>query len=84
MANDYLTTVNVPGAGTTKTVGNLVALSETPGSVKGGPPELGEANNELLGELGFNSSELAEIETTATRQREDTFATLQAMAEGRA
>ena len=81
IANDYLTTVNVPGVGKTKTVGNLVALSETPGSVKGDPPELGEANNELLGKLGFAPSELDEIETTAAQQREEIHAKLLAVAE---
>lgn len=84
IANDYLTTVNLPDVGKTKTVGNLVALSETPGSVKGNPPELGEANNALLAELGFNSSELAEIEMTATQQREETIAELKAIADAAA
>ena len=81
IANDYLTTVNVPGVGETKTVGNLIALSETPGSVKGNPPELGEANTELLGELGFNDAELTEIERVTTQQQEETRATLLAMAD---
>ena len=80
IANDYITTVNVPGAGDTKTVGNLVRLSETPGSVKGDPPELGEANTEILGKLGFTDSELNEIETTATRIREEMLAMARAAA----
>jgi crotonobetainyl-CoA:carnitine CoA-transferase CaiB-like acyl-CoA transferase len=62
-------------------VGNLIALSETPGSVKGNPPELGEANTELLSELGFNDAELTEIERVATQQQEETRATLLAMAD---
>ena len=74
IANDYLTTVNVPGVGETKTVGNLVSLSETPGSVKGDPPELGEANNEILTELGFSEVEISKIENTATEQREERLA----------
>ncbi|MBT7369151.1 MAG: CoA transferase [Gammaproteobacteria bacterium] len=81
IANDYITTVNVNGAGNVRTVGNLVTMSETPGSVKGDPPELGEANEELLSPLGFSETELSEIESTATRVREETLAELMAYAE---
>ena len=63
IANNYVTSVEVPGLGVTKTVGNLVTLSETPGSPKGNPPILGEANNEILGGLGFSPDECLSIET---------------------
>ncbi len=76
LANGYVATVDVSGLGAVQTVGNLVALSETPGSVKGGPPTLGEGNAEVLGKLGFSSAELSAIENTATRVREDTIAAL--------
>lgn len=66
IANDYITTVDIPGVGIRKTVGNLVHLSETPGSVKGNPPELGEANMELLTAVGLS---VAEVEA-ATAQAE--------------
>ncbi len=80
IANNYLTTVQIPGLGTKKTVGNLVRLSETPGSVKGDPPELGEANNEVLGELGFSADECQSIENHATRVREEFITELMATA----
>lgn len=80
-ANDYLTTVEVPGLGEVQTVGNLVALSATPGSVKGNPPQLGEANTDVLGKLGFTDLELSEIEATADKIREETIAALLAIAE---
>lgn len=76
LANDYVATIDVPGLGATRTVGNLVALSETPGSVKGGPPLLGEGNEEILGALGFSAEEVAAIERRATTVREEAFALL--------
>lgn len=82
--NDYVTTVNVPGVGQTATVGNLVTLSETPGSVKGDPPELGEANHEILDKLGFSPAEIEEIDTNATTVREETIRELLAFAEAAA
>lgn len=81
IANDYVTTVDVAGIGEIQTVGNLVTLSETPGSTKGNPPELGEGNSDVLVKLGFNDAQLSEIETTASKVREDTVAALRAMAE---
>ncbi len=76
LANGYLTTVQVPGAAETLTVGNLVALSETPGSEKGNPPPLGEANEEILAKLGISGTERQTIETHATKIREETFQAL--------
>jgi crotonobetainyl-CoA:carnitine CoA-transferase CaiB-like acyl-CoA transferase len=81
LANEYLTRVDVPGYHETQTVGNLVALSETPGSAKGNPPVLGEANDEVLGELGISEADRRDIESHATAVREDTLAHLQAFAD---
>ena len=81
LANDYLTSVQVPGSGETRTVGNLIRLSETPGSEKGDPPALGEANEEILTQLGIGETERREIETHATRVREETLKELRAFAE---
>jgi len=76
LVNGYVVDIEVPGFGPTKTVGNLVTLSETPGSVKGGPPVLGEGNHELLGALGMTAAEIEEIETRARVVREETLALL--------
>ena len=76
LANNYLADVQVPGLGTTKTVGNVVRLSETPGSVKGDPPELGEANTEVLAALGFTEAQVNEMTERATTVREEAFALL--------
>ncbi len=81
LANAYITQVEVPGVGPVRTVGTLVTLSETPGSVKGGPPLLGEANAELLGHAGFTSAQIEEITQRATSVREAAFAAIQAASE---
>ncbi len=80
-ANDYFTTVEVPGIGETTTVGNLIKLSETPGSPKGDAPQLGEGNKELLANAGLSIDEIAEIEETATKVREQTLSELLKIAE---
>jgi len=81
IANDYLTHIDVEGVGTTRSVGTLVALSETPGSPKGNPPALGEGNDEVLAQAGISGEIRAEIETHATEQREAFLAELRALAE---
>jgi crotonobetainyl-CoA:carnitine CoA-transferase CaiB-like acyl-CoA transferase len=80
LVNGYVTTVDVPQLGPIRTVGNLVTLSETPGSVKGGPPLLGEGNDEILSALGFDEDEIGRIEARATGVREEAFALLGVMA----
>ena len=81
IANDYLTDIEVEGVGTTRSVGTLVALSETPGTPKGNPPALGEGNDEVLAQAGISGETRAEIETHATEQREAFLAELRAQAE---
>jgi len=66
----------VPDLGATRLVGNLVTLSETPGSVKGGPPRLGEGNAELLAKAGLDATAITAIEARATAEREAAFALL--------
>jgi crotonobetainyl-CoA:carnitine CoA-transferase CaiB-like acyl-CoA transferase len=74
VVNGYVVSIEVPGFGPTKTVGNLVTLSETPGSVKGGPPVLGEGNAEILAEVGMTAGEIEEIGARATSVRDEAFA----------
>lgn len=75
-ANDYVATVDVPDLGPTRLVGNLLTLSETPASVKGGPPRLGEGNAELLGGAGLSAEDIRAIEARATAVREAALALL--------
>ena len=79
VANDYLTSISVDGVGTIKTVGTLVKMSDTPGSPKGDPPTLGEANEELLAEIGLSAVERREIEAHATATRESLLAEIAKM-----
>jgi crotonobetainyl-CoA:carnitine CoA-transferase CaiB-like acyl-CoA transferase len=65
-ANGYLADVDVFGTGHHRLVGNLIGLSETPGSVKGGPPPLGEHTQEVLAEVGFTPEDVTTIQTEAT------------------
>ncbi len=65
LVNDYFVDIDVPGLGTHTTVGTLVKMSQTPGSVKGGPPQLGEGNVELLGAAGMSSETITEVTQAA-------------------
>jgi crotonobetainyl-CoA:carnitine CoA-transferase CaiB-like acyl-CoA transferase len=65
VANGYLADVEVFGAGSHRLVGNLVGLSKTPGSVKGGPPLLGQDTEAVLGEVGCSPKEVAAVQTEA-------------------
>jgi crotonobetainyl-CoA:carnitine CoA-transferase CaiB-like acyl-CoA transferase len=76
LANDYLATVDIPHVGPTKIVGNLVHLSDTPGSVKGPPPELGEHTAEVMESLGFSADEIREVEQRAGVARTEMLAVL--------
>jgi crotonobetainyl-CoA:carnitine CoA-transferase CaiB-like acyl-CoA transferase len=75
-ANAYVAAVDVPDFGTARLVGNLVTLSATPGSVKGGPPTLGEGNQELLARAGLVDDDIRALEARATAVREAAFALL--------
>jgi len=68
--NGYVSTVDVPGVGDVKTVGNLVSLSETPGSTKGAPPQLGADNEELLAWAGMEPTAIQSVTAHAAAARE--------------
>lgn len=74
LRNDYITEVDVPGIGMQRTVGNLVTLSETPGQPKGGPPELGEGNAEVLKGAGLDDALIESVTNRANEVREELFA----------
>lgn len=76
LSNGYITEVEVPDLGLRRTVGNLVHLSETPGSTKGGPPRLGEANAEKLQWAGLDAAAIENVTQAAVAQREALLAEL--------
>ncbi len=69
-ANGYIVDMDLPVIGPSKVVGNLIAFSTTPGSVKGPPPTLGEGTAEIMRWLDFRGDEIAAVVTHATAQRE--------------
>jgi crotonobetainyl-CoA:carnitine CoA-transferase CaiB-like acyl-CoA transferase len=70
IANGYIVDMDLPVIGPSKVVGNLINLSETPGSVKGPPPALGEATAEVMRRLGFGDAEIESVVKQANAQRE--------------
>lgn len=60
--NEMVISSTVPGVGDVKFVGNPIKLSETPGHLRSNPPKLGEHNQDVLSQLGFESHELEDFE----------------------
>ena len=79
--NNYIVEIDVPGYHRTKTVGNLVNLSATPGSTKGGPPELGADNVAVLRAAGLNQTTIEVATEQANARREEMLAQLLAARE---
>ena len=60
-ANGYITDIEVPRVGKIRGIGPLIQLSETPASIQGPPPEIGEHNEALLRELGYDDEQVKAI-----------------------
>jgi crotonobetainyl-CoA:carnitine CoA-transferase CaiB-like acyl-CoA transferase len=74
LANEYITTLDIPHAGPMQVVGNLVRMSETPGSVKGPPPSLGQHTAAVMERYCFSAEEIREVEEHAAAARAEAMA----------
>ncbi len=73
IANEYIVPMKLAGIGESRVVGNLVQLSETPGSVKGPPPALGNATAAVMQDLGFSADEIEHIQKHTETIRHQIF-----------
>lgn len=60
-ANGYVVTVDDPNRGPIKIVGCPMQLSETPASVRGPAPELGQHTEEVLLQLGYTWEQIRDL-----------------------
>jgi crotonobetainyl-CoA:carnitine CoA-transferase CaiB-like acyl-CoA transferase len=60
-ASGILTEIDFPGIGRAPVAATPVKLHATPGEVRKRPPLLGENNEDVLRELGYSDSEIAEL-----------------------
>jgi crotonobetainyl-CoA:carnitine CoA-transferase CaiB-like acyl-CoA transferase len=56
--NELLTTVPHPGGGELRVVGVPMRFGETPGTIRSGPPAVGQHTDEVLRESGFTDEEI--------------------------
>ena len=56
--NDLLTTVEHPNGGDVRVVGVPMRFSRTPGTVRRGPPTVGEHTDEVLADAGYSDEEI--------------------------
>jgi crotonobetainyl-CoA:carnitine CoA-transferase CaiB-like acyl-CoA transferase len=59
--NGWITSVAHPAGGHVRVVGVPMRFSETPGSVRSGPPAVGEHTDEVLAEAGYSDEEIASL-----------------------
>ena len=56
--NELLTTIERGNGEPIRVVGMPVRFSETPGTVRSGPPAVGQHTDEVLGSVGFSEKEI--------------------------
>jgi crotonobetainyl-CoA:carnitine CoA-transferase CaiB-like acyl-CoA transferase len=61
LANDFFEEVDQPGVGTFRTINSPNKFVQNPASIKSTTPGLGEQTDEILGELGYNTSGINEL-----------------------
>jgi crotonobetainyl-CoA:carnitine CoA-transferase CaiB-like acyl-CoA transferase len=58
LANEFFSNVPYPGGGEIKMVNTPVKFSETPASIKGPGPRIGQHSRDILAELGYSIEEM--------------------------
>jgi crotonobetainyl-CoA:carnitine CoA-transferase CaiB-like acyl-CoA transferase len=59
--NELLATVQYPGAGDVRVVGIPMRFSETPGTIRLGPPTVGQHTDAVLASIGYSAQEIAAL-----------------------
>ena len=62
--NGVLASVPYPGAGDVRVVGVPVRFSETPGTIRLGPPTVGQHTDEVLASIGYSEDEIHDLHMT--------------------
>mgnify|MGYP001815167800 CR=1 FL=1 len=71
IANEYVVPLDLGVHGEKMVIGNLVQMSETPGSVKGPVPERGQHTAEVMAELGFSDEDITQADRDAETTRQE-------------
>jgi crotonobetainyl-CoA:carnitine CoA-transferase CaiB-like acyl-CoA transferase len=59
--NELLATVEYPGVGELRVVGVPARFSRTPGTIRLGPPMVGQHTDEILGSVGYSDDEIRRL-----------------------
>jgi crotonobetainyl-CoA:carnitine CoA-transferase CaiB-like acyl-CoA transferase len=62
--NDLVLSTDVPGVGEMKFVGIPVKLSDTPGVIRAAPPTVGQHNEEILSQLGYDNEQIHSLKNS--------------------